>query len=281
MAFEPIYGRLEAMKALLLWEGRLKRSRLMALFGIKQTRASQWINEFSEAYPQWTKWNDLTLAHHATSKAYKNTSNNISPNTSLDCYLSITNSPIRSNIEREDGIIWSAFPDFSTPKAEYFSKFYEAITNNIQIETQYRSLSTPEPHTCTLSPHSIVRAGQRWHIRAYCEETKDFRDFALARFTNLKLINQPRIKNAEDDLAWITHVSIEIIAHPNLLESQQRMIRDEYFSGLASRIEYCRGCLVAYFIKDLNATLHPERDFAPAWLLAVANPEDVTPWLIQ
>ncbi len=41
MAFEPIYGRLEAMKALLLWEGRLKRSRLMALFGIKQTRASQ------------------------------------------------------------------------------------------------------------------------------------------------------------------------------------------------------------------------------------------------
>ncbi len=104
-------------------------------------------------------------------------------------------------------------------------------------------MSTPEPHTCTLSPHSIVRAGQRWHIRAYCEETKDFRDFALARYTNLELINQPRIKNAEDDLAWITHVSIEIIAHLNLLESQQRMIRDEYFLGLTSRIEYCRGCI--------------------------------------
>jgi hypothetical protein len=110
---------------------------------------------------------------------------------------------------------------------------------------------------------------------------KRFSRLCISPFYNLKLINQPRIKNAEDDLAWITHVSIEIIAHPNLLESQQRMIRDEYFSGLASRIEYCRGCLVAYFIKDLNATLHPERDFAPAWLLAVANPEDVTPWLIQ
>lgn len=284
MAFEPIYGRLEAMKALLLWEGRLKRSRLMSLFGIKQTRASQWINEFSEAHPGWTEWSDLTSAHHVTAKAHRQSILTPSlvapPSASLDRYLSITNSPISANLEREDGIIWSAFPEFSIPKAEIFSKLYGAIADGSSIEAQYRSLSDPEPHIRTLSPHSIVRAGRRWHVRAYCEETEDFRDFTLGRFVSLKPLGRLRVKNAENDQAWMTRVGVEIVAHPGLTEPQQRMIRDEYFAGLASRIEYCRGCLVPYFIKDLHATLDPVRDPAPAWLLSVANPKDVMSWLI-
>ncbi len=284
MAFEPICGRLEAMKALLLWEGRLKRSRLMALFGVKQTRASQWINEFTEAYPGWTEWSDLTSAHHATARAYRNSlqarSSYTPHSASLDRYLSITNSPIEASLDREGGIVWGAFPDFSVPNADVFSKLYGAIADEHRVETQYRSLSNPEPHIRTLSPHSLVRVGRRWHVRAYCEQTDDFRDFTLGRFVSLKPIRQPRTKRVEDDFAWMTRIGVEIVAHPGLSEAQQRLIRDEYFSGSASRIEYCRGCLVPYFIKDLNATLTPELDPAPAWLLAVANPQEVKPWLI-
>lgn len=284
MAFEPIYGRLEAMKAVLLWEGRLKRSRLMSLFGIKQTRASQWINEFGDVHPGWMRWSDQTMAHHVTGKAFRDSASTPrlagESTPSLDLYLSITNSPISANLEREDGIIWSAFPDFSAPKPEFFSTLYGAIAEASQVEAQYRSLSHPEPHTRILSPHSIIRAGRRWHARAYCEAAEAFRDFTLGRFINLKPLGRSRVKCAEDDHAWMTRVRVEIVAHPGLTESQQRMIRDEYFNGFASRIEYCRGCLVPYLIQDLHATLHPERELAPAWLLAVANPKEVRPWLI-
>lgn len=281
---EPVYGRLEAMKSLLLWEGRLKRSRLMSLFGIKKTRASQWINEFNEEYPKWSEWSDLTSSHHATTKAYKQSSiSSLSasmPDSPLERYLTITNSPTNTNTGGESIVIWDAFPELSTPKAEIFSKIYEAITDGLCVETSYRSLSNPEPHIRTLSPHSIVRTGRRWHVRAYCKETQDFRDFNLGRFVSIQSSDQPCIKKSEDDQAWMTKVKIELIAHPGLTENQQDMIREEYFAGVASRIEYCRGCLVPYFIKDLHATVNPTRDTAPTWLLSVANPEDLMEWLI-
>lgn len=285
MVYEPTCGRIEAMRLLLLWEGRLKRSRLMLLFNLKQTRASQWINEFNKTHPEWSKWSDLTSAHHVTDKAYRDATKLISSdftiNASLERYLSITSSLTNSNIEREDGLIWSAFPDFSAPKAKIFAQLYGAILDKQSVKTLYRSLSTPEPHIRTLSPHSLVRAGKRWHVRAYCEETHDFRDYALGRFTSIQAHGQPGLKIAEDDLDWKTRINIEIIAHPGLTEPQQRMIRDEYFLGEASRVEPCRGCLVPYFIKDINATLNPKQEHAPAWLLAIANPKIVAPWLIQ
>lgn len=284
MAGEPVQGRHEAMKNLLLWEGRLKRSRLMSLFGLKKTRASQWINEFGEAYPDWTEWNDQTSAHHATPGAYRDSKTSTPKHNQLcspiDSYLSVTDSVANVTLERDDGIIWSAFPDFSPPQPEIFSLLYRAIAEGEQVEAIYQSLANPAPHSRTLSPHSIIRAGRRWHTRAFCEETGDFRDFTLGRFCALRPSKRTREKQSQDDIAWVTQVKIEFIPHPGLSEPQQHVIRKEYFSGFASRIESCRGCLVSYLIKDLRATLNPERDLAPDWLLAVANPMEVSPWLI-
>ncbi|MFL9610961.1 WYL domain-containing protein [Methylobacillus sp. Pita2] len=85
-------------------------------------------------------------------------------------------------------------------------------------------------------PHSIVRAPRRWHIRAWCDKNKAFRDFTLGRIANdLEGSQNGAEMSKEADLEWNAEVKIHITAHPKLTDEQRVMIKDEYFSGSKGR----------------------------------------------
>lgn len=74
-------------------------------------------------------------------------------------------------------------------------------------------------------------------------------------------------------------VRVRLVAHPDLTPDQESLIRFEYFNNTAARIDTCRGALIGYFIQDVRAAIDTKTQQPPDYQLAVANIEEVRPWL--
>jgi hypothetical protein len=268
--------RLHQLEMLLRWEGQLGNARLRELFGFTSVRASQCLKDFREFHPDWTQWNSLSKTFNATPEFYN--SKGTKDSESLSQYLSLVGLPSAAGSENQHVVV-SAFPDIATPNPQYFATLSNAARLGRDVEVTYSSMSEPAPHKRIISPHSIVRAGPRWHVRAYSKLNKQFRDYTLGRISGVKLLDQPSEFSIKDDKDWMTEVEVRITAHPDLTIEQESLIRFEYFGNTAARVTTCRGPLVNYFIKEVGAAIDVENQHPPEYFLAVQNVKEVSKWL--
>lgn len=275
--------RLTLLASILLWEGRLNNARLREIFDLSSVRASEWIREFRETYPGWTEWNSKTRSYHATMKAYRSDGageqRKQSDATSLSQYLGLVGIPHSVTESSQSRAIWAAFPDLSVPSPRTFALVSEAIRERQTLQITYRSMREPTPHLRVIAPHSLIRAGRRWHLRAFSSTNQDFRDYALGRVEKVERLDSPAERTEKDDRAWMTKVPVRLVAHPDLTPEQEALIRFEYFNNTAARVDTCRGALVSYFIQDVRAAVDPAKQRPPDFQMAVANIEEVRPWL--
>lgn len=274
MAKKIDLNRLRQLKLLLTWEGRISNARLRELFGLSSIRASQWIRELRDQSPDWLNMNSIKRSFDATPSFYANEDG---AESDLAQYLSIVGLPHAMNSSGNPVV--AAFPDITTPSPKIFSILSIAARNHRMVEITYRSMSEPKPHKRRLSPHSIVHAGRRWHVRAYCSDKKQFRDYALGRIMEANLIEMPSEKFMDDDKAWMTEVRVRLVAHPDLTPEQESVIRFEYFKNTSARVVVCRGALVSYFIQEIRAAIDTRKQCQPDYQLAVSNIKEVEPWL--
>jgi hypothetical protein len=281
---DTIHQRQAILKLLLIWEGRLNRGRLMELFDLGSNSASVWIREFREQQQDWLAWDTKSRSFHATAAAYRawRTSDpkHLADASSLAQYLAIVGLPYAAaDISPGRGGHVAAFPDLSTPSPQHFAVLSEAIRTGCAVQVTYRSMQSPEPHRRVISPHNLIRAGRRWHVRAFCDTHQDFRDYALGRIVDAKLLAATATRGEQDDKAWTARVRVRLVAHPDLTADQESVIRFEYFGNTSARVETCRGALVGYFIQDVRAATDVKKQRPPDYQLAVANLEEVKPWL--
>lgn len=268
--------RLRQLELLLRWEGQVGNARLRDLLGLSSIRASQWIREFREFKPLWTHWNRITRSFNATPEFYRG---KMPENTeSLAQYLSLVGLPAAMDADSQHVVV-TAFPDITTPNPQIFAVLSNASRLKRAVEITYCSMREPKPHKRIISPHSIVRAGRRWHARAYCELNNQFRDYTLGRITNAKLLDRSSISLMENDKDWMTEVPVRLIAHPDLSPDQESLIRFEYFKDTAARVTTCRGALVNYFIQDVRAAVDVKTQRPPEYQLAVGNIKEIKKWL--
>jgi hypothetical protein len=274
--------RLSTLELLLLWEGVLSRSRLATLLGLGNIRASQLIQEFRDAYPRWVTWNSKSRSYHATHEAYvaaKRDDKAGNRADSLARYLTLAGLPYIAHDAEGTSPICAAFPDLGTPDPQVFATLSQAIRLNLAVEITYRSMKEPAPHKRIISPHHLVRAGRRWHVRAFCSAHQDFRDYALGRIVNTMTSALPSERQENDDAAWNAKVPVRLVAHPDLSREQEDVIRLEYFNNTSARVVTCRGALVGYFVQDVRAATNFKRQRPPEYQLAIANVDEVSPWL--
>lgn len=275
--------RILLMESIILWEGRLNNGRLRELAGLSSVRASEWIREFRKQHPNSTTWDSKTRSYHATHEVYRGARTSDvrrqDDAVSLARYLALVGIPHVVNEPLSERNLWSAFPELSIPKPRIFALVTEAIRTHRALQITYRSMREPIPHQRTISPHSLIRAGRRWHTRAFCSMHQNFRDYALGRIENTELLDARSEHDQLDDTAWATMVPVRLIAHPELSPDQESLIRFEYFNNTAARVDTCRGALVGYFIQDIRAATNVKKQRPPDYQLAIANIEEVRPWL--
>lgn len=292
MSLDRRDARLTHLEQLLLWEGRLRRSRLMVLHGLSEVRASEWLRELREAHPDWVRWDPRQRTYFATETAYREAPRHARPTQRRD--------PARGTTLRARDAVPYLFEtqaepspddtsptvavlpwDFSQPTPKVFATLRMAIEDSTSLRFAYCSMATPEPHERTLEPHTLICAGRRWHVRGYCLETRDFRDFVLGRLTHLQRLEQAATTPSAQDTAWTAVIKVRLVAHPHLSQAQQSVVRMEYFGGTAARVESCRGALLPYFVQDVRAAVDSKTQLPPDYQLAVDNPEDCRPWMFR
>lgn len=275
--------RLSLMELLLVWEGRIYRSRVCELFGIGLPRSSQWIKEIRDLNPNRLEWDSKARSYFVTADFYKQyaKATQVEISESLSRYLSMVGLPYASAMEDGESVMWSATPSINAPSPKIFAALNNAIRQAMAVDIEYMSLSEPAPHRRILHPHSLVLAGRRWHVRAYSETNQDYRDYALGRIIEVKPLAQLSDRSRHDDPDWNTKVKVRLVAHPELSQDQARVIQAEYFKGTASRVETCRAALVPYFIQDIRAAMDTKTQHAPDYLIAVENAREVSKWLFN
>ncbi len=259
---------------ILLWEGRVRRSRLIDEYGLSPIRASEWLRDFRESYPGWTNWDPKLKAYVATLSAYaeaEEVSDSMQP------------SPITAMLTpyafSEQGGQTSLSWNFVHTSPHTFSRLNLAIADRRRVRFQYCSMNNPEPHERTIEPHSIIKTGRRWHVRGFCVERMDFRDFVLGRMSKVKLLPDVSTIDAASDIAWSTLLSVRIVAHPKLSPAQQMVVRNEYFKGTSARVESCRAALLPYLVQEVMAATDMDRQTPPDFQLAIENMEECRRWL--
>lgn len=252
-----IERRLEFIEFRLYWEGQVNRGDLMEAFSVSVNQASTDLNRYigmapdnivydksARTYIQGSKFAPLFLAPDARR------------------YLSQLRSVADGILDRSDAWI-GEFPSYDcapTPvrgvEAKTLRFVVAAIRRSEAIEVKYQSLSRPEPGWRWIAPHAIGFDGFRWHTRAFCLTDQSFKDFLLSRIIETRGTKPSEIgADADDD--WNEQVTLEIGPHPELSETQQKVIALDYGMRSGRAAIPVRKALLYYALKRLGLDTDP------------------------
>lgn len=259
----PSQRRLRDMEVLLLWEGALENARLREVFGVRAVQASRLLATFLAVHGEDV---ERESPHSPITRGakFRPTYAGASPDEYLE--LIATTQPRQVAPFIEDLRL-----DLAPVRPEIFAAIAQACLGKTGLRIAYRSLSNPEGESRLVFPHSVVRAARRWHMRAWCDLRKDYRDFALGRITEVTTEAVSALKSEADDVDWNTPANLVVCPHPLLSEGQSKLLRDEYFAGKSERTVRVRKSLVSYTIQDLRLAVDLERQFPPEYQLVLKN----------
>lgn len=262
-------ARLEDLETVLVWEGELDNEAIRELLGVKAVWASRLLGALTKAMGRRVKretpYAPLKLASRAVTQGRHR---------SPDEYLRVL---AGSKDTRRRRVVEDARMDLAAASPAVFSAVFQAIAAATGLSMVYRSMSSPEGTTRLVFPHALVRAPRRWHMRAWCSERQDFRDFTLGRVASVQVIDEAAPRSRKDDEEWNAQLELELVAHPALTLEQQDMIADEYFGGAKSLCLKVRQCLAAYIVQDLRLSTDRGKQVPPEYQLLVNNTSTLPP----
>ncbi len=249
--------RLEFIEFRLFWEGHVNRGDLMEAFGVSVNQASTDLNRYIGMAPD-------NMVYNKSARTYIRGSEFgplfLKPDASR--YLSQLRSVADGILDRADAWI-GQFPSYDaapTPvrgvNAKTLRSVVAAIRRSEAIEVKYQSLSRPEPRWRWIAPHAIGFDGFRWHTRAFCLTDQSFKDFLLSRIIETRG-TKPSEVGADRDADWNEQVTLEIGPHPQLSETQQKVIALDYGMRSGRAKIPVRKALLYYALKRLGLDTDP------------------------
>jgi hypothetical protein len=249
--------RLEFIEFRLFWEGHVNRGDLMEAFGVSVNQASTDLNRYIGMAPD-------NMVYDKSARTYIRGSGFqplfLKPDSSR--YLSQLRNVADGILDRAESWI-GQFPSYDaapTPlrgvNAKTLRSVIAAIRRSESIEVKYQSLSRPEPRWRWIAPHAIGFDGFRWHTRAFCLTDQSFKDFLLSRIIETRG-TKPSEAEPEKDADWNEQVTLEIGPHPELSETQQKVIGLDYGMRSGRAKIPVRKALLYYALKRLGLDTDP------------------------
>ncbi len=262
-------SRFAIIESLLLWEGQISNERVREVFGIQNVQASRVLSEYVTYNPDHINVKTTRSPYKANLEITPKYSSG-----SIEEYISATKFLNNSN-----DLILDARCDLTTPSVEVISHISQSIMSKCGLKINYLSMTNPKGLERVIYPHTIVRAGRRWHVRAWCGERLEFRDFVIGRIKDVSITNIPSSNLISSDIDWNKKVDLILGAHPKLNSEQVEVIRNEFFNGSVSRKLVVRSCLIQYVIQDIRASINYDKELPPEYQLAVVNLPDIKHFL--
>ncbi len=251
--------RLEFVEWKLFWDGRLNRNDLEEKFGISTPQASVDLRHYRDVAPG-------NIEYNSTEKTYL-AAKGIFPKflrLSADRILLQLRAFLTGALPREDIWFRDLPPVDMTPDIvrhvdpESLRTILGAIRSRQAIAMRYQSLT--DSRWRSVAPHALAFDGYRWHLRAWCCDREDFRDFVLSRIEELGSVEAADYDPA-DDVEWSTKTILKLCPHPGLDENQRLAILRDYDMSNGCREIEVRLSMAYYFIRRMNLDLE---NLAPA-----------------
>lgn len=157
----------------------------------------------------------------------------------------------------------------------------KAIHQRLRIEVNYVSLSHPENEGRIFSPHSIIKAGSRYHVRGYCEKSQGFRDLVLSRFRENAEIEGLSPHSIVQDEAWQTYITLVLSPDPRLSPAQQDVLANDYQMQNNQLHIKTRAALADYLLKELQINTKYLDGKPEAQQLVLVNRDDIKQWFFN
>lgn len=264
------------------WEGRLTTGHLIQSFGISRQQASKDINTYITEHAPKNLTYDKNKKGYVPSKTFAP----LFIDDSASAYLHL----LYQNDERAPHIEGLALayahtkvlevPDRSI-RPEILRPLLKACRDGLRLETEYVSLKNPDTEIRLIAPHTLIYTGMRWHVRAYCEKNRKYRDFVLSR-----LRGEPELLGKSDnsssmDEDWNTELPVVIAPDGRLNNAQKTIIETDFGMVDGQLVVSSRRALVKYVLQRYQ--IDPKNiDPSPeAQQIVVKNLIELKPWLFE
>ncbi|MDP5135219.1 WYL domain-containing protein [Rheinheimera baltica] len=268
--------RLWFIELIAWWEGRISASHLIRQFAISRTQAQQDIQHYRQRAPN-------NLMYHASYKSYLPQSSFISQFINGDVveYLNwISHQDSISDVSTALPYTTLALPTRQV-SADIIRVLVTAIRQQRRVEVDYVSVANPDRQGRIIVPHHFVSTGLRWHLRAFCEKSQQYRDFVLSRFRGIPdLLNKTDI-NAQQDSGWHTQLTLIFTPDPRLSPQQQDVIAHDYQMQNKQLRLNTRACLAQYLLQEMQVNTRDIAISPEAQQLVLTNAEAIKLWLFE
>ncbi len=274
--------RYRLIETVVWWEGRLTTGHLIQSFGISRQQASKDINTYINEHAPKNLTYDKQLKGYVPSKHFKP----LFIDDSASAYLHLLNQT-HSRAPHVEGLALAyahtmvlEVPD-RTIRPEVLRPLLKACRESEVIAVEYVSLANPVPETRLIAPHTLVYTGMRWHVRAYCEKNRMYRDFVLSR-----LRGQPEFERRTENLIdadedWNTEVAVVIEPDSRLKPEQKAIIEADFGMEEGLLTIPTRRALVKYVLQRFQIDPKKLDPKAAAQQIVVKNLDDLKPWLYE
>lgn len=264
------------------WEGRLTTGHLMQSFGISRQQASKDINTYINEHASQNLTYDRVIKGYVPTQNFRPLF--IDGSASAFLHLLDQNKDRAPHVE---GLALAyahtevlKVPDRSV-RPEMLRPLLKACREGLRLECEYVSLANPIAETRLIAPHTLVYTGMRWHVRAYCEKNRDYRDFVLSRFRGEPDVLGSSEDTRAKDSAWQTEVVIVIEPDPRLKPAQKSIIEQDYGMQNGQLEIPSRGALVQYILQRYQIDTNKVQARAAAQQIVAINLDELQQWIYQ
>lgn len=225
-------SRLRRIEYLLWWRGWVRRSDLMRDFGISIAQTSADIQRYNTL-------NEGAMTYNLNSKRYE-----AAPRMTCKMFEPAFDEAAREFLGAgmaPGGIGFGTTGDdarlamLDLPARridrQVARRVMIAMLGTQWLRVKYHSLSSGTVTRRKLAPGGLACDGNRWHLRAFCDERKEWLDFVLGRMSSAEWPDGAIPADLPKDTDWVKIETVKLKINPALNKERQEALRMDY--GLA------------------------------------------------
>lgn len=262
------------IELLCYWEGRVNATHIANQFNLSQAQAADALKRYRCANPNCLEYNSSAKAHRPTPQF----------------------NPSFISRDVHEYLTWFASGQLEPSYKDYvhvlrlperqlepltLRAIVEAVRKGLRVDVEYRSFKQPAGEGRVIAPHAFVNTGGRWHVRAFCEQSGLFKDFVLSRFSGESLLMDASPNRQQDDQGWNTWVTLNIAPDPRLSSERRAILAQDYQITGDYKALKVRGCLVNYWLRELQISPKTLDANPVAQQLICTNLDELKPWLFE
>jgi WYL domain len=239
------------------WKGVVNRGDVRDVFGISAAQASADLQGYQEVNP-------AALVYNVRAKRYEAGEGMVCVmheprlEEAVSLFLGV-GVPLQGMRRRPE---IAARVDYFRPlvreaEAGVARRLFLALDQKRRLRVKYWSVNSSRESMREIAPHALGHDGYRWHVRAWCFENEEFRDFVLSRMEGAEWPGEVFTPSAVD-ADWERIETVILQPHSALDEDQRKtIIRDYAMIGGKLEIQV-RAAMKEYFLAQWRV-LGPER----------------------